>query len=67
MSALVFLVTEVACHAVRYIVGRRFHEISGWPGPVKDVKTKEDQMLDCTEFTLIHVCIECENLQGVHT
>jgi hypothetical protein len=31
------------------------------------VKTKEDQMLDCTEFTLIHVCIECENLQGVHT
>jgi hypothetical protein len=52
---------------VRCIVGQGFHEISGWPRPTKDVTTKEDQVLDCTEFTLIHVCIECECLQGVDT
>ena len=67
MSAPVFSVVEVACMMVSCIVGQTFHEIWVWPGPVKDVSVKEDQVLDCLELSLIHVCIESGSLQGVDT
>ena len=34
---------------------------SWWPRPEKGVINKEGQVLQCTKFTLIDVCIECES------
>src|SRR6476469_6322991 len=65
MSAPVFSVVEVAWRLVRYIVGQTFHEMSGWPGPVKDVSVKEDQVLDCLKMSLIHICIAYDSCRAM--